>query len=360
VIDLALFDAVAAALGTPEIGRALEETLALTARALALDAAWIWLRDDVTGRFYLAASHDLPPWLREPVHMTGDTCWCMEALLDGDFVSRNVDVIACSRLRDGMRAAGEPATGGIHAHASVALRFAGRDLGLMNASRVRGVLSEDELRVLSTVGAQIGLAVERARLAEAAATSARAEERARMAREMHDVTAQDLAAIALQLDAGRVAPARALASEALERVRAIVGELRGDALAGRPLPAALAALARRVSSETGLRIVLHAADLPALSAVTERELYRIAAEALANASRHANATRVEIVLAVRDEAIVLQVVDDGDGFDPAEPNARYGLVGMRERAEALGGELTIRSAPAHGTTLDVHLPRSAA
>jgi two-component system NarL family sensor kinase len=357
VSELALFDAVAAALGAPDLGAALEETLARTSTALGLDAAWIWLLDEATARFYLAAAYGLPPWLREPVHMTGEPCWCMESLVDGDFVSRNVDVIACSRLRDGVRTAGADATGGLRAHASVALRFAGRDLGLMNAARAQRDLTDEELRILTTVGAQIGLAVERARLAEAAATSARAEERARMAREVHDTVAQDLAAIALQLDAGRIETARALAGDALERVRATVGLLRGDPLGGRALGAALAALARRVASESGLRVAFRG-EAPPLAAAVERELYRIAAEALANATRHAAARRVEIGLETRDGEIVLRVADDGIGFDPAAPTPRYGVVGMNERARAAGGSVTIASAPGAGTTVEVSVPRA--
>ena len=73
---MSLFYDVAAALTEPNLDRALEQTLRLVAEHLRLDAAWVWLLDETSGQFYLAASYDLPPYLREPMHMTGEPCWC--------------------------------------------------------------------------------------------------------------------------------------------------------------------------------------------------------------------------------------------------------------------------------------------
>jgi two-component system, NarL family, sensor kinase len=373
--DVALFDAIASALTATDVERALEAALREIVRALDLAAGWIWIVDAETGRFYLAAAHELPPYLREPVQMTGDLCWCMESFLDGDFDSKNVDIIACSRLRRGAREGGDALTRGLQSHASVALRFGERRLGIMNVCpRPPRRLSEGDLRLLAVTGAQIGLAVERGRLAEEEASAARSGERTRLAREIHDTLAQDLTAIALQLEsalrdvprdspaAQRIATALDVARASLAQARASVLNLRADPLAGRPLAAALAALARGLTSETGIRVTLHDGGAPSLPYEVEGELFRIVSEALTNARLHANASRIDVELdGVDDGHVVLRVRDDGTGFDPAvRDDERYGLRGMEERARLIGGTLRVESSPAAGTLVEAVVPRPSA
>jgi len=365
--DVSLLYAVAESLTRVDLEPALEETLQLVAKHLALDAAWVWLLDPVTKQFYLAASFDLPPYLRNPVHMTGEPCWCMGSFLDGDFVSRNVDIISCSRLQEGASEGGADATRGLLSHASVALRFGAQELGLLNATRAKNPhLSTDELQTLATIGAQIGVAVERARLAERAADAARAEERAALAREMHDTVAQDLAAITLQLESirrkdeapqPRLDVALDLARTALRRVRASVEGLREDPLAGQSLVAALAAYARRFTSETGVQASLELRnEPPALSNERESEVYRIAVEALNNARLHANARRVTVRLRAQGEATFLTVEDDGVGFDTSKPSRGFGITGMKERAHRIRAQLEILSQPGNGTSVTLRVP----
>ena len=369
--DVALFDALAGALEATDLERALDAALHEIVRALELAAGWIWLVDPESGRFYLAAAFQLPPYLREPVQMTGDPCWCMESFVDGDFDSKDVDLISCSRLRRGRSESGAAATLGLQSHASVLLRFGERPLGILNLCPPVGRrLDARELRLLSAIGAQIGLAVERGRLAETAANAARAAERTRLAREIHDTLAQDLAAIALQLESGlrdvaedapgaaRIRLALEVARGSIGRARASVMSLRDDPLAGRSLAAALAALARRVSSESGILVSFHERSVPAVAYETEIELFRIASEALANARTHAGASRIEIELAGgAGGVLVLRVRDDGSGFDPAARNGdRYGLVGMEERARLAGAVLHIESEPGAGTSIEATVP----
>lgn len=368
--DVDLFDALADALTATDVERALEAALREIVRALGLAAGWIWLLDPETGQFHLAAAHELPPYLREPVQMTGDPCWCMESFVDGGFDSKNVDVIACSRLRRGAREGGAALTLGLQSHASIVLRFGERRLGIMNVSPpVPRKLSEKDLRLLSVAGAQIGLAVERGRLAEEEASAARSAERTRLAREIHDTLAQDLTAIALQLEsalrdvpaespaAPRIETALDVARASMAQARASVLSLRADPLAGRALAAALAALARRVTSETGVRVTLHERGPAALPYEIEGELFRIASEALANARRHARATHVEIELVATDGAVVLRVRDDGVGFDTrVRDDGRFGLRGMAERARLVGGRLRVESDGASGTLVEAVVP----
>ncbi|HWT04917.1 MAG TPA: GAF domain-containing sensor histidine kinase [Xanthomonadales bacterium] len=372
--DVALFDAIASALTATDVERALEAALREIVHALDLAAGWIWILDPDTGRFYLAAAHELPPYLREPVQMTGDLCWCMESFVDGDFDSKNVDIIACSRLRRGAREGGDALTHGLQSHASVALRFGERRLGIMNVCPpVPRRLSEGDLRLLSVTGAQIGLAVERGRLAEEESSAARSAERTRLAREIHDTLAQDLTAIALQLEsalrdlprdspaAQRVATALDVARASMAQARASVLSLRADPLEGRPLAAALAALARRLTSETGMRVTLHERGTTALPYEVEGELFRIASEALTNARLHANASRIEVELDGGDTHVALRIRDDGTGFDPSvRDDERYGLRGMEERAKLAGGSLRVASDRAGGTLVETIVPRSRA
>lgn len=365
--EVSLFYAVAESLTRVDLEPALEETLRLVARHLSLDAAWVWLVDPATRQFYLAASYDLPPYLRDPVHMTGELCWCMGSFLDGDFVSRNVDIISCSRLQEGASEGGSSVTRGLLSHASVALRFGAQELGLLNAGRAKNPhLSPEELQTLATIGAQIGVAVERARLAERAADAARAEERAALAREMHDTVAQDLAAITLQLESirrkdasppPRLDVALDLARDALRRVRASVEGLREDPLAGQSLVAALSAYARRFTSETGVQVLLELRNEP-LSLTNEREseVYRIAVEALNNARRHANARRVTLRLRALDASAMLAIEDDGRGFDTSKPSHGFGITGMKERAHRIGAQLDIVSHVGNGTTVTLRVP----
>jgi two-component system NarL family sensor kinase len=371
--DVALFDAIATALTATDLQTALEAALREIVHALELAAGWIWILDPETERFYLAAAYELPPYLREPVQMTGDPCWCMESFAAGDFASKNVDIIACSRLRRGAREAGTAQTHGLQSHASVVLRFGERRLGLMNVCPpLPHKLDETELHLLSVTGAQIGLAVERGRLAEERAGAARIAERTRLAREIHDTLAQDLTAIALQLESARRelaadSPARApleaalsVAREALGHARTSVLALRSDPLEGRSLAGVLAALARKLSSQTGIVVAFREQGATTLSAAVEAELYRIASEALANARLHARAARIEIELVQETETVALRIRDDGTGFDPAvRDDARYGLVGMEERAHLLGGTLRVASVRGGGTLIEARVPRHA-
>ena len=134
-------------------------------------------------------------------------------------------------------------------------------------------------------------------------------------------------------------------------------DLRSAPLDGRPLVAALDALARAVTSETGVRVRVGAAGEINLPLRVEAEMYRIAQEALANIRRHARATEVEIVLRRTPREIVLAVRDDGIGFEPRRVGAgHHGVLGMRERAKLLGGQLRVGSRPGKGTSITARIP----
>jgi two-component system NarL family sensor kinase len=370
--ELGILNAVAEALNSaPDVEQALTRTLALTTELMGLPTGWVWLRDPDSGQFYLAAAQNLPPYLRQPVRMTGRSCWCLEAFQNGALTPKNVDVIECSRLRPAVQAHRAEQTAGLQAHASIPLYFQDKPLGIMNvAGPDWRRLSRAELELLSTIAYQVGIAVERARLAEAGARLARAEERSRLAREIHDTLAQGLTAIILQLESAqrnleshpersreRLERALAAARESLEDARRSVLDLRTAPLAGRPLAAALAALGRAFTAETGVRVHVRAGPLPALPLRVEAELYRLAQEALANVRRHARARDVTVDLRAAAGRLRLSLRDDGRGFEPRRIAAgHYGILGMRERVRLLGGRLRVASRPGQGTTLSVSIP----
>jgi len=341
----------------PTVQAALESTLDVIARELQLDTGWVWLVDPETGHMYSAAARNLPPYLQEPVRMTGASCWCIEQFRAGELDASNVDVMGCSRLRPAVNEHRDDLTRNIAHHASVPLYFQSKPLGIMNvtAPETRR-LSPRELRLLSLIGSQLGIAIERARLADENATHARADERTRLAREIHDTIAQSLTAIALEIEAGRTDEALRITRATLDEARRSVMNLRAEPLAGKPLAQALKVLVREFTSQSGIRVALDTASACALPLAVEAELYRIAEQSLANVRQHARAKNVRLTLRCTRDAATMTIEDDGVGFAPRRvPDDRHGLRGMRERARLAGGTLRIRTGP--GTRIEVRVPR---
>jgi len=304
--------------------------------------------------------------------MSGESwCLCIQEYNDGTLTPRNVDVMECSRLRPAVRARQTDLTRGLAHHASVPLSFQGKPLGIMNitAPAMRR-LTKSELRLLGTIGLQVGIAIERARLAEESAMLARADERTRLAREIHDTLAQGLAALALQIETAlrsagtdpdrmreRLETALATVRANLDEARRSVTMLRAGATAGRPLAQALTALMRTFTFESGIRVAFQARGECAVPASSEAELFRIAQQALANLRQHANAQSVSVTLACTRKGATLTIEDDGVGFDPKRVGPdRHGIVGMRERARVAGGTLRITSSRGKGTRVVVKVP----
>jgi two-component system NarL family sensor kinase len=369
--DLRILSSVAGALNSvADIGQALEQTLQLVADHLNLRTGWVWLLDPDTDQFYNAASYNLPPYLQDPVRMAGTWCQCTEDFRSGRLTPHNVDVIECSRLKAAVRREVRPLTEGLRFHASIPLYFQKKQLGIMNVTGPAWrKLTAGELLLLSTVGDQVGVTVERARLTEESAALARAQERSRIAREIHDTLAQSLTAIALQLEGAlesdataaprarkHIRAALSVAREGIGEVRRSLLDLRSGALEGKPLREALLALARRTTSETGIRVTVETSRIPPLAPHVEFELYRIIQEALVNARKHARAKTIKVTLrAVRGD-LVAQVDDDGRGFEPGTESTGQGIEGMRERAHLIGGRLTVSSKANRGTVVRAAVP----
>ncbi|HEY1014538.1 MAG TPA: sensor histidine kinase [Herpetosiphonaceae bacterium] len=192
-------------------------------------------------------------------------------------------------------------------------------------------------------------------------------ERNRMARELHDTLAHTLADLAVQMETAkayvRVDPdtARAVLDTALGSARSGLNDtrrslksLRANPLSELGLADALRALAAGAADAAGAELELSIADaLPTLPPDSEQALYRIAQEALANIKYHAGAAKIRVALAAAGEALLLEIADDGRGFQTAAPVSagHYGLAGMAEWAQVSGGALRIESAPGKGTMI---------
>jgi signal transduction histidine kinase len=191
-----------------------------------------------------------------------------------------------------------------------------------------------------------------------AAEAAVLEERRRMARDLHDGLAQELAFMARnlqRLDRGSPVVRRleAGAARALTESRRAIAALSEPL--DRPLDAVLADAARDVAGREGTNVALALAPDVTVTAAQREGLVRIVSEAITNAARHGGAQLVRVELEQGSE-IRLRIVDAGNGFDPRSPGrAGFGLISMRERAEALGGRLQLKSAPGRGTEVEVVL-----
>ncbi len=261
---------------------------------------------------------------------------------------------------------------GIRQIVSIPLMAKARYVGTFNigSSAVQAITPE-QLVLLGTIGQQIGVAVENARLYEEAERSAQTAERSRLARELHDSITQSLYSMTLYAEATarlltrgrqeeavtRLRDLRDTAQEALREMRLLIFELRPPALE-KGLAAALQARLDSVESRCGVEVHLTVEGKEPVPFPPQAELYHIALEALNNALKHARAQAVHVDLSLNQAMVCLAIRDDGTGFDPAvmSEHGGFGIAGMRERARRIGGTLQISSAPGQGTSVTVQVP----
>jgi signal transduction histidine kinase len=240
-------------------------------------------------------------------------------------------------------------------------------------ARMPPLADRNLLRIGDTLNALIDkVTAERGRVralaAELVATGDR--ERAHIARELHDGTAQSLSALDMVLASILVDPAsspvrdrleavRDIAAEALTEVRTLSHNVHPRVLDDLGLPAALEFLARRAVGRSGPSIDVEVAEPVELPSTVASVLYRVGLEAVHNALRHASAHRIRVLLEASPERAILRVIDDGRGFDRADVDERrrgIGLFVMEERVSLVDGHLQIRSAPGSGTEVRAEIP----
>jgi signal transduction histidine kinase len=389
--ELAATAAIAQATSTGQLDLdgTLERALEVVLDVTGLPAGWILLLPQVGGEPALASSAGLPQDIVEGLAgFRPPDCECV-TVLD----SRQPLVVhplheACPIYRLNL-GEGRPAT----CHATVPLLTRSEALGVLNlASDDLVSFDEQELTLLSAIGRQLGVAIENARLWEGLkqrdrlrrqfleqAMAAQEEERKRIARELHDQTGQALTSLLLGLRAleaeadssggllinpTRLHDLKVIVASTLDGVRELALGLRPSVLDDLGLVPALKRVVRTFDARHVLAIDFQTVGLEGvrLPSAVETPLYRIVQEALTNVAQHANASRVSLLLEARAGAVRVIVEDDGHGFEVerlmrgSADERCLGLYDMRERAELLGGTLTIESAPETGTTVFVEVP----
>ncbi|WP_338899045.1 GAF domain-containing sensor histidine kinase [Streptomyces sp. TG1A-60] len=232
--------------------------------------------------------------------------------------------------------------------------------------------TEDDEELLAILAQHAAIALTNARLYERSRELTIAEERSRLAHELHDAVSQKLFSLRLTAQAaaalvdrdpsrakGELQQVAALAAEAADELRAAVVELRPAGLDEDGLTATLRTQIQVLDRAHSARVTFAGRGARALPAAQEEAVLRVAQEALHNALRHSGAERVDVTLDRHGGGAVLRVTDDGDGFDPQairRAGRHLGLVSMRDRASGVGGRLTVESAPGKGTTIEMEVP----
>ena len=356
-----LLRVTAALLGKPTLGQVLEivrhEARNLTGAAggsVFLLEGDTWLRE-------ASDDEELDP-LAQPIPiagtLTGQAVLSGKPMLVNDFASPVTE----SRTR------------GIKTESllAVPLQAEGAAIGALNVANKPGGFTESDARILSRLADVAAIAIENARLRQAAEQAAIAEGREWLARELHDSVTQALYSVTLYAEATRLAlladkqdvaaenlhELQAMAREALFDIRLLIFELHPPILEGQGLAAALRIRLSAVENRAGLQARIQVDGERRLPISVEEDLYRIALEALNNVVKHAKAQHVTVHLQLGQECVVLRVADDGIGYDveAARGSGGMGLGGMEERAQRIGGTLEILSAPGQGTTLKLEVP----
>jgi signal transduction histidine kinase len=244
-------------------------------------------------------------------------------------------------------------------------------LGVIFAASKRGPggFTERDERLLALLASHAAIALTSARLHERGRKLSVLEERARLARELHDAVSQKLFSIRAKASAAALLVPRdpdqavaemrsvaALSGEAHGELRAVIDGLVPPELSAGGLAASLRSYAGLAGRAHGVAVTVCADEIPALGTQQETAVYRVAQEALTNALRHSGASRVCVLLTASRGQVLLEVADRGQGFADGVPPAGLGLASMRERAAAVGGELRVRSAPGEGTVVRLSVP----
>ena len=235
-----------------------------------------------------------------------------------------------------------------------------------------GAFSGAEQELIELLAAHAAIAITNARLYEHSRELSILSERNRLALELHDAVSQKLFGLMLSADAAgtlldrdpgaarvQLQRLQRLAREALDELRALVLELRPPDLERDGLRGTLRKHVEVLRALHGAAIAYEVQDAPTLGADADRDVLRVAQEALHNAARHAGARHIEVRLSDGDGRLLLEVRDDGAGFDPSDPELRarhLGLTSMEERAARLGGRLRVRSRRGAGTTVVLEVP----
>jgi len=252
-------------------------------------------------------------------------------------------------------------------------------LGVLVLGRATTAYTDSDADFTATLGEYLAGMLQKSASTDVLQRTA-SNERRRIAQELHDGLAQELTGVVLALEgcqraldrdptvlAPQLAKAARDARATLSDVRQYMAALRQtEESGGLNLPVAVSRLVDDLRRQSGLHVDLDETGTPRdLEPFIERALIRIVGEGLRNVAQHAGATNAKVVLRYDDDQVVATIEDDGKGFEAneletAEERGHYGIVGMRERAEGVGGQLVVRSEPGRGTIVRASIPYRAA
>jgi signal transduction histidine kinase len=258
---------------------------------------------------------------------------------------------------------------GMNYYAGIPITVRGNMRGVFSLfANEKDVFEAGKMALLTSIADHLGIGIENSILWEQSRENAALEERNRLARNLHDSVSQSLYSLTLMagttkkmlerdpdLDVIKKSVTRLgdTAHQALKEMRLLLYELRPAVLDSEGLVSALQHRIETVEERLGVKVALRAKSLPELPNDIEDALYHIALEALNNVVKHAESTTASIKLTRVKENIVMEISDEGSGFDTNQPRKGQGLRNMRERGQMLGGEFVVDSKPGEGTRVIV-------
>ncbi len=367
--DLALLNSVGAALaGSLQVDDILDQTLRQVMDYLSIEAGEIFLAQE-DGSLSLALHRG----------EAAKAFWTKDHFISGEgfigIVAESGKPLVSTSLQHDVRFL-RPAVveAGFRCIACIPLTARGRVMGVLGiATRLERYLDQRELSLLTAIGNWAGLTIENAQLHQQARRLAVLEERERIAMDLHDGIIQSIYAVGLALDYARMAimddPADAhdKIEQAIQGLNATIRDIRSYILDLRPpqfhgegLMTGLTRLVEELRANTGLEIEL---DGPAdneviLPAQLATALFHLCQEALSNAIKHAQATQASVSLWLAPERVLLEISDNGQGFDLRRMSGilGHGLSNMHTRVHKVGGDVEITSEPGKGTTVLAWVP----
>jgi len=365
----ALHSVLSAASVSLELETVLERSLDAVLEAMDCRVGAVHLLDESGQVLLLAAARGLLSGFAStsaPVQVAGG--------LVGAVIERGEPILACNIASSALPLHVIPATPD-QTYLGVPLRSRGQTLGVLSLLGEAGQsFADGEVSLLTHIADEVGIAVENAQLYRQAEQLAVMRERQRLARELHDSVTQALYSLTLLSEAARRMASsgelrqaqeplhrlNTISQQALKEMRLLVYELRPLVLKREGLVGALQHRLDAVERRAGVEARLLVSGNVSLPSEVEEGLYRIAQEALNNALKHAAASSVTVTIRADGEALEIEVLDDGTGFEPQTVGSGggMGLTTMRERAEKMGGRLEVDSAPGRGTRVVVTLESS--
>lgn len=369
--DLKLLNEVAAALTSSlEVEEILEKTLKLVMEYLGVEAGEIFLREDGEQELRLALHRGVfdESFSEMKSFRLGEGFIGLVGATGRPLVSYN--------LRQDMKYL-RPSVldAGFQCIAVIPLQAGGKVVGVMSAAtRRERALDEREIHLLTAIGTWAGITIENAHLSRQSRRLAVLEERERIGMDLHDGIIQSIYGVGLALDYARMAldedkeQARQkieqsidALNETIRNIRAYILDLRPRQFHGEDLKAGLQRLVDELQANSAIRVTLVAPEdgLVDFPAANSTALFHICQEALANIAKHSRARHAEVHLWTARDRVLLEISDDGQGFDPQriKLSLGHGLSNMCDRARKVGGDLEYTTSPGQGTTVLAWVPR---